>query len=426
MLHWTVIFIASGFFLGIVNWNKYKRWINYANCFIWLWYAACILASIGFFEFYVPNDIAFLSVLVMTICFEVGVHFGSRLVFKVKKRRSVLKKDVSEISISSSLFCFLNFACTTYMVPYVKTGLKYLAIGGFNTLRQESLRTALYPTIMKLIMADIIQPIILVTVLICVYELIWNKRFHLCFIAAIINAILYVLIFAGRWIIMEILMIILITVIDKYKLKIVSLIVDNKIVAFLGLVGVAGLIQITSQRSIQANGSILSNIYSYFIGSIHLFGVYTSSPKKYLLFDSRYYLYGAEFFSGFLDIIYLILNRFANTDLRSGINILNDVTQTFVDVSPTVKMNNNVTMLYGFLRDGGYMALVIESFLVGTIYAKVEKMKDTNFSKKIIWTFMRSLILFLLFEWMYARSSMIMVIVFVILLTKKPFIMGVK
>ena len=422
MFYWIPIFIFEGVMFGFYNSKKYKRWFNYANCFVWLWYVTSIITTFGFFEFVIPTDITYVMVSLMTVFFEFGVHFGAQLVHYKKKPQRVRHHVIIPIKIQAALFWILNMACTIYMIPYVKTGLQYIAIGGFDSLRQESLRTTLYSTMMKITMADLIQPIILVTVLICIYSLIWNRIFYVFFIISIINAILYILIFAGRWIIVEIIMIVLITVVDRYRLKIGKFIISHKVLFITSVFAILGIIQITNQRNIQTNGSFLSNVYSYFIGSLHLFGVYAARPSKYLLFDTQYYLWGSEFFSGILDIIFLIINRLTGSNLRPGITVINQVTQNFVAVSSSVTMNNNVTMLYAFLRDGGIIALMLESFTVGLIYSKVEKIKNRSLSNSLLWVFMRSLMLFLLFEWMYARSSMIMVIIMIYIMTRKPFV----
>lgn len=115
--------------------------------------------------------------------------------------------------------------------------------------------------------------------------------------------------------------------------------------------------------------------------------------------------------------------KYIGLDWKSGVETINEVTQQFVFVSPQTFMNNNVTMIYAFLRDFGVWGLFICPFLLGAIYAHMYKLKkiQPNIYRKSVYYFSLSIMPFLLFEWMPARMSIILVPFVLYFLTRKGF-----
>ena len=416
------LIIIECFLLWIINTSFFHRAYNYANCFIGLWTVISFLSMCGFYDFYIPPESTYLYIAFMLLVFEIATLFGYKVRFGNKKNRRILSNyEDTRVLIKSIPFTLINMVCTAFLIPYVRTGLSYIFVGGFNSLRQESLRT-LYSTGTKLVLMNIVQPIILASLIIGFWNLIRNRKFNWYIIIALLNSVLYILVFASRWILMEILMLLFVIVVQYYGGHIFKVIKDHKFLVAIGIFIVLIIITITAQRSVSSDGGVFKNIYTYFVGSIHLFGVACKNPSDFLLHDSSGYLYGGELLSGITDVVFMVTNRIFHTDFVTGISVLNNVTQKFYSVAPNVVMNNNFTMVYAFLRDGGLLGILFDTSILACVYAKIYKNRDSSLFYITTWCYMKSMALFLVFEWMFARTSMIMVPVALYFLTRPPFV----
>ncbi len=88
-----------------------------------------------------------------------------------------------------------------------------------------------------------------------------------------------------------------------------------------------------------------------------------------------YYLVG-YFFSGVITPIIIFLKIILGVEIQTGIEILNEVTQIFSNVSPKIKMNNNCTMIYAFLRDLGFAGLILYPSIIALFFSSVYKKNE--------------------------------------------------
>ena len=77
------------------------------------------------------------------------------------------------------------------------------------------------------------------------------------------------------------------------------------------------------------------NLYSYYVGSIHLFDIHLQNPEISLL-DGEHLLYGKGILNPLLDISKIALKTIGiNTDIVTGTEIINEQVQQYI----TVKMD---------------------------------------------------------------------------------------
>lgn len=409
-----VILIAFLTFLTlIINFATFKKWVNYANTFMILWGGTSVISSFGFYGFYVLTEKAYLYIFIVMAVFELGVLLTKCI--RIKK----INKSTIYLFPKWKIINSVMIACTVILIPFAIKGLQTMVGGGFYQLRAIGFSNQLYSTKEKLILMNIVQPIILAVSLISLIELIENKKLRLSIYLSVLDCILYILVFGGRWILLEFIFLVVIILYDRYGANLISLIKNNKLIAVVITVVLTIIIIITKNRNTSGGNGLLFNIYTYFIGSIHLFGVYVKDPTNYDL-KSVPLLYGKEFFGGFLEPFYIIA-KLIGLNLESGIQVINEITQQFVYVSPNSYMNNNVTMIYSFLRDFGILGLLICPFIIGVYYTVLFKKKESinNPFEKCLYYYSLSIMPFLIFEWMPARMSIVLVLLFLRLFLKQ-------
>ena len=132
-------------------------------------------------------------------------------------------------------------------------------------------------------------------------------------------------------------------------------------------------IYITQVRS--NNGGILRSVFYYFCGSIPNMEINLNN------YSYDYYTYGLTFVSGLIRPFFTAL-RFL---LKIPIPSVFDASDSFLfDVGTTnnigggVEYNAFVPMFYYFYRDFGYVGLITESFILGTIIALIYKKVKTD------------------------------------------------
>lgn len=393
---------------GVVNTILFKKKINYANAFLLIWFVVTSLSAFGFYGFYIPVPLTYVYIFTMLIVFELSTVF--LFIMRVNKKKARCK-----IEHKWNVYLVISLLCTIVLVPTFLISMRYALANGFYYLRIRILYNELFPARVTLILKDIIQPLIIVTAIVSIYEIVNNGKYRMTVLTSFINTALYILTLGNRWLILEIICIGLVIVIRKYSLNLTRMINENK-----KLIPVASglflmIVFITSQRSISGSTGFIYDAYSYFVGSVHFFGVAVANPAEFVL-DGSSYLFGTEFFSAFISLFNeVLLTLKINTSLESGMTVINQITQQYFFVSPTTHMNNNITMVYGFLRDGGVGGLVVDTILLALFLGILYIKRNKNIYNQYMYIFGVSLIPFTIFEWVYGRTYVLSTFIFLII-----------
>lgn len=416
----AIAFTLFFFTVFIINTIIFKRIINYLNLFMLIWSSIAVLSTFGFYNFFTPPNLAYFYILLFLVTLEI-----SSIVFLKVRIKTSMTKRISEPLYYKQLnwkrLNYISILCTLIMMPFAIKGLKVILSEGIYRLRISGFSDVLYTTSQKLLLMNIVQPLIITIAIFSIIDFVFNKKLRISLLITILNCLLYICIFGGRWILLEFVLLTCIIMISKYRLNLIEIVNKNKFAMISVAVIVIVMVVITYNRSVSGGSGIFYNIYVYFVGSIHLLGVYINSPDYYLL-NGDNFLYGKELLSGVLQPLIIILQSIG-FDIKSGIEILNQTTQQYSYVSPNTIMNNNVTLIYPFLRDYGILSLIINTIVLAAIYSYIylKKVKRSGIVFNSAYYFSVSLIPFLILEWMFARMSIILVFLFLFLLTRKPF-----
>lgn len=415
MLMLSVFILVIIAFL-VFNASFFNKYVNYLNVFVCIFGIASIFSMFGLYNLYIPPVTAYLYILVTLICFE----FFSIFFLSIKQQKFKQKKNTElnwKYMKNLSMILFVSF------LLFSIKGMSFVAQNGLFSLREIGFTTELYTSMQKILIVNILKPINTVILILSAIELIQNNKLKLSLVFSLLNCIQCTLIFGGRGVIIEVILYFIILLYNKYGFKILKLLKKNKLLVLMFFVLIVIVSYMTINRSLRGGSGVFYNFYNYFIGSIHLFGVYVSSPCTYLL-DNQHLLYGLEIFNGILEPFKILFNLLGGVQLKSGIEIINEVTQNYVYVAPNVLMNNNVTMVYAFLRDFGFFGLIICPLFLAYFYAKIYKNKvlDQNNTLRMgLWVFVMGELPFLLFEYTFAKMATVMVLIFMLLLTSKFF-----
>lgn len=408
------IFIILLFVFYVLNKNAFGKGLSYANFFLVLWCVIPAVSVFGLYSFYVPPMKVYLYIILMIVTFELATLFFLRV--RISNRKTFLKTDIKEIRWD--MMMVISIICFAVLFPSFLTSIRYAMINGYYSLRIKILNNVIISAKNRLIIQEIVQPLIIVTTMVSLYELVQNKIIRLVTVVSLINCCVYMLTLGNRWLLMEVLMLIVVFVVDKYSLNIIAIVKYNKWITRIGIILVFGMVFITTQRSIRGSDGLFYDLYSYFVGSIHLFGIAIKDPSSFKLTASGY-LYGKELFASIIGLINDFLAVFGiDSFMQSGIAIINEITQEFYFVSPSTHMNNNFTMLYGFMRDGGVLGIIIDTMLLALLQVKLFKNRQRSIYHKLMYYFGITMIPFLIFEWIYGRVYVLMVFIILMILAK--------
>ena len=338
------------------------------------------------------------------------------MILTIKKKKK--KTEDEKYRLKYINITILAFLVTVLMIPTTIKGINVLISNGFGALRNEGLSAGTtYSAIEKLFLIYVLKPFNTALLTYSIIDFIDKNKIKANLILCIINVFQQMLTFGGRSALLGIVLLIFVVVVDKYGKKILRMLKNNKkiVVGALAILGV--IIYISSQRKVGGGEGLLFNVYTYFVGSIHLFGVCIDNASTFLL-DGQNLLYGQAMFNWITEIINFVGGILFNISITTGIEIVNQVPQNFVNVSPTVVMNNNVTMLYIFLRDFDVWGLIIGPMVLALVYVwayKARKNKRTLISRAIYY-YLLSQMPYFLFEYILAKGNVVFVIIFMLLI----------
>lgn len=397
-------------FLLILNSTLLKKFVNYLNIYIIIWLIPTFLSYWNFFGFTRPSDKTYWYIIISIIIFNIASLFLIKTKFTFNREKRNNNKH-----INMKLLTVISIILLLSVIPETKIGFDIIKNHGFNYLRNTYLNGLLYTNFQKIYLVYIFRPLSMAIYIYSLLNILDKKKGKLVLMFSIVNFIQYMFIFGSRSFLFELMLITGIIICDKYK-KIGKIIKHNKKIVLLLLALILILFYITLQRNVsKSGGGLLVNIYLYFIGGIHLFD-YLNNNVAISLLDGKHLLYGYATFNGFLEPFKIIISMLFKVNLKTGIEIINEVTQNYYLVGEGLLMNNNVTYLYVFLRDFGVIGLIICPFLLAIVYSTSYKNKENNIGTRAIYYFLLSVMPYFLFEFRLAICGSFLTIIYIIIL----------
>lgn len=397
----------------LINFNVYKNVINYLNIFLIMYYLVIILSSSGRYGFSVPSNTTYGYLLLALISLE----FFSILFMKIKLP---IKENTNEESINVKRLSIIAIIVAILMIPTTLEGIKILGEQGFTAVRSAAFSKDVYSSYTKIFLNYILVPINKAIYIYSLIDYVKSNKIKAPLVLSVINALQTVITLGGRSVILDLILVLAVIVYEKYNRQIIKIIKKNKKVLLIVFVLLIIIIMITNDRSLNKKEGFLFNLYSYYVGSIHLFNVHVQNPSISLL-DGEHLLYGKGMLSPIWDIVKISLKMIGiETDITTGIETLNQQVQQFLTVKDGVKMNNNVTFLYVCLRDFDIYGLIIGPAYIALWFVILYKLYIHKKSVKndALYFYLVSNLPYFIFEFFLNKTPVILTFIFIIIIYK--------
>lgn len=389
--------------------RKFNRYLNYIAIFNCIWLVMIILSSFNILDTKVENFIIYFYIYLMLITFNLFSNFFLKIKRK-KKDKKITYKSMNHFFTILIIFCFLILASK---IPKI---LSLYKSGGFSLIRKSYLNSSDSNSFVGGIFVTWFINAVVISIFTLALVEMFNKKHNkntiLVFIISTICVLIYMLLTGGRFILFEILLLLVLEIIIhknkdfKSKTKIKKYILPIFIILYI-------IYKISLERTLSGL-NIAGNVYVYFFASINMLDKLFGDLRMHSL------MHGKILFSGFLSPIYIIINKLFGKSIELPLAILNRTTSQFIWITPSVHMNNNCTFLYAALRDFGVIGIVIYSCFLAYILAKVylNFKNNNNVFNEAIYIYIVMVSMLLLFEWQFARPNVVFTIILLLLYEK--------
>lgn len=417
---WLIPMDLSIFFICIqIIRSQFPSYKNYAVMLTGVWVFIIMISRFGLYDTFIPSQITYIIMYIALAVF-VGTTYvlqsyehlrarrAAHLSGKASSRTPLNLNDVNYVPL-----VLIAGAITVVLLPFLPDALRILQTGGFSSVRHNVLyaETSTYSSSSLVFLKWVVNPLILAEFSIAVAALVF-KRFGrrklyvvILLVITCANLIMYTLVFAGRWLMMEALMMLGVLVIIEYGMSIWKIITKNFMLFLLGLAAFIAAIVISNDRSI-GNTDFFTSVYVYFAGPVDMLNILLENPDMSRLDQV---MFGAYTVEGLLSPLYVVVNRVLHTNIPLAISQINAVTSTMVNIAPNMHMNNNCTFVYGVLRDFGAAGILIGPTILAVACQKVYSYyaKFRSDYSIMLYSYMSVILFFMIIEWMFGRVNVV-------------------
>ena len=404
--------IIIGVFL-FINSKIYRKKINYLNIFLIMFYIVVCFSTNGLYGFRVPSNRTYWYLLIALS----SIEFFSIIFMSIKiKKKNVIKDN----PINTKILFIIAITITILMIPSTIEGIKILSAYGFTAVRSAAFSDDVYSSYTKIMLTYILNPL---NKAVFIYSLLYylkEKKGKIPLIITVINTIQTIATFGGRSVVVELALIIFIAIYIKNKGNLLQIVKENLKIIILLIILFMIVINVTKERSLNKDEGVLFNLYSYYVGSIHLFDIHLNNPSISLL-DGDNLLYGKAMLNPAIDILKITLKLIGiNTNMLSGVEEINIQVQQYIQVTDTIKMNNNVTFMYVCLRDFDIFGLIIGPMYIALWLVFIYKQYINNHSIKneALYIYMISNLPYFIFEFFINKTPFALTVIFIMVLDK--------
>lgn len=334
-----------------------------------LWWGIwAFLSSFGLLGLYVPRTRTYGLIITFIIFFSLGA------LFLVKKFE--VTKSIEEIYLSTTtkkklkVLFYLQFIVLIILIPYLIKSIpnilsmdssKYrLAVFNGNILYQSSNIRILFDLL--------VEPIINIGLLLGIVGLFLGYKTKKLLILSILNAIVFSVMTLGRWYFLRIFFFLVLGYffISKHKKIIPKNILkkNKKILAIVIPISIFAMIIMSFIRSEQ-DKPIFFIAYEYVIRYFTAPFIALDQFIKNFSYEPNYY-FGRVTFTP-LDTILVYIIRIFDESVVNVTERISVYTQDFIHIGNGYMHNGFYTVIYNFYLDGGLIAVIIFSFLLGVI-----------------------------------------------------------
>ncbi len=377
-------YIALLFCILIINRILFGLRIMPTDIFSIVWCVFAGTASIGAYGNYTTTFETNLMVMVTIVTFDLIFT----LIYSFKNRagdriymddmKSGSEKEFFESTvINHPIIVLVNVVCWAFCFPLLRRTIPILFSEGFEALRRYVFNfedAAIMSTNTELVIVWIIQPAFVATMAIAAAAVIFKFKGRFLLLGmAVADVGISTLIFAGRGMIVKLISLFVMSIIIASGKRIFKVLIRNKWLVLLLVIGVVVVISITAERSFLGY-TIMQNLYTYMAGPF----IYLQRVLEEYPLYSTDMLWGTATFGCFFSAIGIVGKIFFKTDFNAPEYTIPLVTANYLDISESGSMNSMTTMIYPFLRDFGYPGL----FIGPMIYAVFAALMMRNFEKQ--------------------------------------------
>lgn len=428
-MSWLIPFDICVFFVLVTLLrSQFRSYVNYASLFVGVWVLIISISRLGLYDTYVASHLTYtlmyitLFVFVLTTYCLRSYERRRNQNYPTNGKTSIKALDLSRLSYAPLIV--LALFTSILLMTYLPDALSILASGGFNSVRHNVLysETSTYSSASLVFLKWAVNPLILVEYMISVAALVLKRVKRgkaapvLLLLLSCANLFMYTLIFAGRWLLMEAMLFLVLLLLHQHGLRLWELVIHNKAITLVGFLAVVAILGISSVRTIGGT-DVLTSVYVYFVGAVDMLDVLVSDPG-YAQFGNV--LFGAYTLDGLLSPLYVVFNRLVGTDIPFAINKINAVSSIMVSISPELHMNNNCTYVYGVLRDFGAAGLLIGPAILAVVCCKAYSYYERSGSDYglILYLYMVVVLLFMVIEWMFGRVNVVYTAIYLYLIMR--------
>lgn len=349
--------------LSAIGWLHFKNIANPITLFCGVWTVILLLYSLHLFDIYYASNKVLLICIVGIISFFAG---GYLRVFRRRMTVASVNISVKEQRVNYKVMSFFNILSLVVLLYFGIVSIRLLA-SGFNfayirdVYMSEEGSGIGSNKFTQYLMSFFIWPWNLTIIPLSVILFVHNKgetiknRFFL--FSSLANVVLFIIVTAGRIsIVYYVMYFVIIMLLTKRKVRLSGK--QKFLILFLVVMGYTTISFISNSRG---SSSLNKNAYLYISGCIPFF---TDRLEKFMV-SSGQYTYGLASLHGFIMIFMVPLGKLFGYPELYSISIANSYVQDRIFVGPHSGFNAFTTLFYFFYIDGGFVAVILLSFIYG-------------------------------------------------------------
>lgn len=324
--------------------NVKRGYANISGLFIIVWSICLSLAPLSLYGMNeLTEDIKVLSIMPLPIFGFAAVLFPIKK-DSVKENKNIIYRQYA----NNKLLILFNLGIYAYSIPYIAKVAGYIFQGNIYWLRAAAFEgnNIYMSTAVLTIYGTLFRPLLICMIILTAIDYSRGCGKTICLIISIMNVVLYSILFVGRYMIFESLIILFAAFYTKEKHRVLEFVKTHGNIFALAIIGLMFMIYITDSRS---NNSLTRSMYVYFCGS---FGFLNTLVEHDI--GLNLHLYGRAEFGFVYNLIYLLLSLVGIVPRQGSSSYqITQLTGETMRIGTGMSYNSLGTFLHTFMADYG-------------------------------------------------------------------------
>lgn len=405
---------------------KTGSYLNFGSVFTIMWTAVGVMANTGVYGIYLPSTIVNISIIAGVFVF--GITYALKARNEIASADDILSMNC-EVRTKMVIVC--NIIALIFMLPHFAVSLALIQSRGFAYVRAVNYTgfdVTGRSTLINLVLQDICFPMFFATSILSVIMLLLGKRSGVkILLLSLVNVTVYEIINGAR---NGFVVLILVVVFAFFKIRfpLMRERVQNisrskkRIIYPIVFLLIWMVVYITGERSL-GNKSLLENFYYYFFAGPSYLSQLLQQLQGYKLNNDLFL--GSATFGFIYNIFATLMNTFFGFNIfNSGYTMNSVLSNAYLSVSSSARINAMATVFFPFLMDYGYLGIIIGPMIIAMISQYIAKKQQRRNSIRwyaigIYWLYV---IYRTIFKWELIAMSAFFVLFFIVLFTKNEIV----